>query len=158
MLWKRISCPSRQSNHNPQLSSPSPVITMNDATSALVPACFPLCTMHMLQITQCTIKRTYLRHVLYPQTEGRTKWSGDRMLFVLHKLSREWWDSSILLVDAVKRWQCLCAQRFILHHVSYNYVTSTGTASPRPQVSLLLNPTATLLLRISLWICVCELI
>jgi hypothetical protein len=130
---------------------------MNDATPTLVPACVPLCTMHKLHTTQCAIKRTYLRHVLYPQSERRTNWSGDRMLWVLHKQSREWWSSSILLVDTVKRWLCLFAH-FILHRVSYNYVTNTGTASHRPQVSLLLSPTATLLLRISHWICVCELI
>lgn len=130
---------------------------MNDATPALVPVCVPLCTMHTLHTTQCTIKRTYLRHVLYPQSEGRTIWSGDRTLCVLHKQSWEGWGSSILLEDRAQQSICLFAQHFILHQVSYNYVTRTGTASPRRQVSLLLNPTATLLLRISLWICVCEM-
>jgi hypothetical protein len=73
-FWKRISCPCRQSTHNTGLSSPSLIITINDSTTALVPACFPLCTMYTLHSTQCTIKRTYLRHVLYTQSEGRTKW------------------------------------------------------------------------------------
>jgi len=76
---------------------------------------------------------------------------------VLHKQSWEGRGSFILLVETVQGWLCLFAQHFILHQVPYNYVTSTGTASPRPQVSLLLNPTATLLSPISPWICVCEL-
>jgi hypothetical protein len=47
-----------------------------------------------------------------------------------------------MLLDTAKRWLCLFALYFPHHHESYNYVSSTETVSPRPQVSLLLNPTA----------------